>query len=84
VFAQAMKSLGPNPTRADLINAVHQIHGFTADGLLPSSDPGRKLGSFCVVVAGVKGHGFVRLNPSDKGCECNGSYNNIPLAQLGG
>ncbi len=84
LFAQAMKSLGSNPTRADLINAVQQIHGFTADGLLPSSDPGRKQGSVCVVVAGVKGHSFVRLTPPDKGYECNGSYNNIPLAQLGG
>jgi len=84
LFAEAMKSLGSNPSRADLINAVHQVHGFTADGLLPASDPGRKLGSVCIVVAGVKGHDFARLNPADKGYECNGSYNNIPLAQLGG
>lgn len=83
LFAQAMKSLGSNPTRADLINAVQQVHGFTADGLLPSSDPGRKLGSVCIVVAGVKGHSFVRLTP-DKGFECNGTYYNIPLSQLGG
>lgn len=84
LFAQAMKSLGSSPTRSDLINAIHGIHGFTAEGLLPSSDPGNKQGAVCIVVAGVKGHSFVRLNPSDKGYECNGSYNYIPLSQLGG
>jgi ABC-type branched-subunit amino acid transport system substrate-binding protein len=84
LFAEAMKSLGPNPTRSDLINAVQQVHGFTAGGLLPSTDPGRRLGNVCIVVAGVKGHDFVRLTPADKGYECNGTYNNIPLAQLGG
>ena len=84
LFAQAMKSLGSSPTRSDLINAIHGIHGFTADGLLPSSDPGNKQGAVCIVVAGVKGHSFVRLNPADKGYECNGNYNYIPLSQLGG
>ncbi|HEX6394841.1 MAG TPA: ABC transporter substrate-binding protein [Acidimicrobiales bacterium] len=84
LFAQAMKSLGANPSRSDLINAVQQVHNFTADGLLPPTDPGRKLSNVCIVVAGVKGHQFVRLNPADKGYECNGTYNNIPLSQLGG
>ena len=49
---------------------------------MPSSDPGRKLSPTCMVIVGVKGHQFVRINPADKGYECNGGYFNIPLSQL--
>ena len=84
LFAQAMQSLGANPTRASVINAVHEIHGFTAGGLLPTSDPGRKLSPTCMVIVGVKGHSFTRLEPPTSGYQCNGSYFNVPLSQLGG
>lgn len=82
LFAQAMQSLGSSPSRAGLINAVAGIHGFTANGLLPSDDPGRKLSPTCMVIVGVKAGKFVRIDPANKGYECNGGYFNIPLSQL--
>ena len=84
LFAQAMQAAGPNLTRASLIDAVHQVHGFTAGGMLPTSDPGRKLSPTCMVIVGVKGHTFTRLDPPNSGFQCNGSYFNVPLSQLGG
>lgn len=84
LFAQAMQAAGSNPTRSTLIDAVHQVHGFTAGGLLPTSDPGRKLSPTCMVIVGVQNHQYVRLDPPKSGYNCNGSYFNVPLSQLGG
>lgn len=84
LFAQALQSAGANPTRAAVVDAVHQTHDYTAGGLLPTSDPGRKLSPTCMVIVGVKGHSFQRLDPANSGYECNGTYFNVPLSQLGG
>jgi ABC-type branched-subunit amino acid transport system substrate-binding protein len=81
LFTQALKAAGGSPSRSALINQVNKITSFTANGLLPSTNPAAKQGAVCIVMVGVKGQKFVRLDPSTSGFECNGTYNHITAAQ---
>jgi ABC-type branched-subunit amino acid transport system substrate-binding protein len=81
LFVQALKAAGPNPTRPSVLAALKHITQFSADGLLPSSDPGQNKAATCMVIVGVHGTHFVRLDPSKKGFECNGTDHRISLAQ---
>jgi hypothetical protein len=84
LFVQALKAIGAHPTRSALIGAIDHITTFSADGLLPTANPGQKKAAVCMVIVGVKAHRFVRLDPTKKGFECNGSDHRISLAQASG
>jgi ABC-type branched-subunit amino acid transport system substrate-binding protein len=84
LFAQAADTLGADPTRAGLLAALHKITSFSADGLLPAADPGQDGGPVCMVIVGVQGRSFVRVDPPVKGYECDGAYHTIPLSQATG
>jgi hypothetical protein len=84
LFVQALKTIGPHPTRSALIGAIDHIKTFSADGLMPVADPGQKKAAVCMVIAGVKGDHFIRLDPTKKGFECNGSDHRISLTQAPG
>jgi len=83
LFTQALKAEGPNPTRTGLLNAISNITSFNADGLVPTANPGGKQGATCMVIVGVSGTKFVRLDPPTQGFECNGTYHHITAAQSG-
>jgi hypothetical protein len=84
LFVQALKATGSDPTRTKLLAQIAKIHSFNADGLLPTADPGAKLPSTCMVIAGVQNGQFVRLDPPTKGFECSGSYYHLTAAQAAG
>ena len=84
LFVQALKHAGSNPTRSGLLSALGKITNFTANGLLPAADPGDKQGSTCMVIVGVHGNQFVRLDPPDRGFECNGTYDHLTAKQVSG
>lgn len=74
LFQQAMSTLGSNPTQAGLVQAVSKITDFTANGLLPPSNVGQKKGVVCSAIVQAENGKFVRVDPPDKGYECNGSF----------
>jgi ABC-type branched-subunit amino acid transport system substrate-binding protein len=82
-FIQALKAAGSNVTQSGLIQATANLGNFNANGLTPGSDPGKRIGPHCVIIAGTRNGKFVRLDPPTSGFECNGTYLNVPLSQLG-
>ena len=74
VFAQAVNDTvqahGGDPnsvTRANLLAAIRNMHSFTAGGLVPKVDIGRKRGSPCLVGLQVQHGKFVRIDPVGPG-----------------
>jgi hypothetical protein len=72
LFAEAVNNVvadkGPNAiTRANILDAVRNIHNFTAGGILPGVDVGGKKGSTCLVGMQVQGGKFVRVDPPQPG-----------------
>jgi hypothetical protein len=81
LFTQALEAAGGSPMRSAVINQIGKISNFTANGLLPPTNPAAKQGAVCMVMVGVQGQKFVRLDPAKSGFECNGTYNHITAAQ---
>ena len=82
LFAQAVKAAGSNVTQAGIVQAITNLGTFSADGLLPATNPGKRVGPACQVIVGVNNGKFVRLDPTTSGFECNGTWVNIPLSKL--
>jgi ABC-type branched-subunit amino acid transport system substrate-binding protein len=74
LFQQAMSTLGSSPTQSGLLHAVSQITDFTANGLLSPANVGQKKGQVCTVIVRPENGKFVRLDPPDKGFQCNGTF----------
>lgn len=81
-FVDALKASAPNITQSGLITATTNLGNFTANGLTPGSDPGKRIGPHCLIISGIENGKFVRLSPTTTGFECNGTYLNVPLSQL--
>jgi ABC-type branched-subunit amino acid transport system substrate-binding protein len=55
-------------TRADLLDAIRNMHDYSAEGLLPPGlDIGAKKASTCLVGMQVQDGKFVRISPTEKG-----------------
>ena len=54
-------------TRANLLTAIRGIEDFTAGGMTPPLDIGKKQGSSCLVGMQVQDGKFVRVFPTEKG-----------------
>lgn len=74
IFAEAVNKAmeandgDPNAiTRANLLTAIRGIEDFTAGGLTPPTDIGKKQGSPCLVGMQVKDGKFVRVSPTEVG-----------------
>jgi len=77
LFAQALASAGPNPTRGSVLRALHGVTSFNGDGIIVTSHPSSKLGSDCFLLARIENGRFQRLDDppiSDKtgGYLCGG------------
>jgi hypothetical protein len=87
VFARAvndtMKAHNNDPnsiTRANLLDAVHNIHDFDANGMTPKTDIGGKSRGPCLVGMQVQGDKWVRVDPPQPGTfDCDG---NKPLPTI--
>ncbi len=62
LFAQALASAGPHPTRGSLLRALHGVTSFNADGIIVTSHPSSKSGSNCFLLARVENGRFQRLD----------------------
>jgi ABC-type branched-subunit amino acid transport system substrate-binding protein len=82
-FIDALHAAGTSITQSGLINATKNMGYFNANGLTPGSDPGKRIGPHCMIISGIQNGQFVRLDPPTSGFECNGTYLNVPLSQLG-
>jgi ABC-type branched-subunit amino acid transport system substrate-binding protein len=74
IFAEAVNKTieanGGDPnsiTRANLLTAIRGIEDFTAGGMTPPLDIGKKQGSSCLVGMQVQDGKFVRVFPTEKG-----------------
>jgi ABC-type branched-subunit amino acid transport system substrate-binding protein len=87
IFAEAVNRTmaanngDPNSiTRANLLTAIRGIEDFTAGGLVPPVDIGKKQGSVCLVGMQVQNGKFVRVTPAEKGTfDCGGDKPPIEL-----
>lgn len=72
LFVQALRSAGPNPTRASLAAALDKVTNFTADGLLSGSNPAAAIPPSCFVLAQVQNGVIKRIPPTPSaGFICN-------------
>jgi hypothetical protein len=74
IFARAVNDTmaahngDPNSiTRANLLEAVRNLHEFDANGMIPKIDVGGRTGSTCLVGMQIQGSKFVRVDPPDAG-----------------
>ncbi|HUI49461.1 MAG TPA: ABC transporter substrate-binding protein [Acidimicrobiia bacterium] len=87
IFARAvsdtMKANNNDPnsiTRANLLKALRNMHDFNANGMTPTIDVGRQMGSTCLVGMQVQNGKFVRIDPVKPGTfDCD---NNKPPMTL--
>jgi ABC-type branched-subunit amino acid transport system substrate-binding protein len=82
LFLQALHGAGSQITQSSVVSALGNIHSFDAGGLQAPSNPGSKIGTHCVVIAGVRNGQWTRIYPSS-GLDCNGTYHNVPLSEVG-
>ena len=62
LFAQALASAGPDPTRGSLLRSLHGITSFDADGMIVASHPSSRTGSNCFLIARVEDGKFQRFD----------------------
>ena len=87
IFARAvtdtMKANSDDPnslTRVNLLTAIHNMHDFDANGMVPKIDVGAKVGSTCLVGMQVVDGKFTRIDPIKPGTfDCD---NNKPALAL--
>lgn len=63
-FVQGLVAAGPEPTRASVLAALHNIHSYNAGGLLPPTDPGDKKLSNCTIEMTATSSGYKQTYPS--------------------
>jgi ABC-type branched-subunit amino acid transport system substrate-binding protein len=64
-FVDAVKAVGPNLTRAALVEELRKVNDFTANGLIPPQDIAEQVATDCVIMLRVEGGKFVRAEPGN-------------------
>ncbi|MGA8726120.1 MAG: ABC transporter substrate-binding protein [Acidimicrobiales bacterium] len=62
LFAQALQSAGPNPTRGSVLKALRGISSFTGGNLTGAVNPAAKQPSNCYILGHIVGGKFERLD----------------------
>lgn len=70
LFVQALKDIGPEPTRAKLLAYLRGVDNYDANGLIPPQHVGTQEGIGCVVMLDIDGGQFTRVAPS-QGYRCS-------------
>lgn len=81
LLAQAMADAGPTVTPASTITAMSGITNFDAGGLISPSNPGKRLPSVCMVIAGVQNGKWTRIAPRS-GFDCDGHFYSVSPSQV--
>jgi ABC-type branched-subunit amino acid transport system substrate-binding protein len=72
LFVQALKTAGPNPTRASLVSALSHVTSFDAGGLVPEENPAQGIPAECWLLAQVHNGTVSRVSPTPaKGFACS-------------
>ena len=74
LYVQALKSAGSSPTSQTLLQALGQVHAFTADGLLAQSDPAGKQPPSCYLLAKIVNGQAERTDMPSSGFKCDAPY----------
>ena len=78
LYVQALKNAGSSPTRSSLLQALGQIHSFTADGMQAASDPAGKQPASCFLLAQIVNGQFVRTDMPATGFKCGSTFYAAP------
>lgn len=76
LFVQAMKDIGPEPTRAKLLEYLKGVSDYDANGLIPPQDVGTQEAAGCIVMLDIDGGQFKRVAPS-QGYRCSAGRVNV-------
>lgn len=74
MFLQAAKAVGPQLTRAALLEELGKITEFTGNGLIATNNPAEKVPPSCYAVVQLKGGKWQRVDTPAGGFRCDGSY----------
>lgn len=75
LLVDAMKKVGPQVTRAEVLEVLKGIHSWNSFGLTETLDIGRKQPGVCEMYMQVQGGSFRRIFP-ERGFHCEGSFVN--------
>ena len=84
LLTEAMSKAGSGGAQVDQASTILALGGITSfdsGGLTAVYNPGQRLGTHCMVIAGIQNGQWVRLDPKS-GFECSGAYHNVPLSAL--
>jgi hypothetical protein len=75
MFQQAFENAGPVANRKTVLAALDKIRNFTANGMMPPSDPSTKTsGTHCYVMWQLSGGSFSREGDPKSGYRCDGKF----------
>jgi ABC-type branched-subunit amino acid transport system substrate-binding protein len=70
LFAEALRSLGSDVTRAGLLAALHRVHSWDGNGIHIPTDPGANRQLACFMFLQVRNGAFARAFPA-RGFSCS-------------
>ena len=77
LFVEALKKAGPQITRAKLVAALSQIHGFGDNGMFPDTDVAAKKNGNCYLLLRIHNGKYVKVDDPPKGFRCDGTYHYV-------
>jgi ABC-type branched-subunit amino acid transport system substrate-binding protein len=78
LYVEGLKDAGSSPNQASLLQALSQIHSFTADGMQAPSDPAGKQPASCYLLAQIVNGQFVRTDMPATGFKCGSPFYAAP------
>jgi hypothetical protein len=63
-FVDALKKVGPKPTRKAVVEELKKIRGFTGNKMLPPQDIGNRNPADCVIMVELRKGKWVRIAPN--------------------
>jgi hypothetical protein len=67
LFARLANQIGPNLTRAAMVNALKNVHDYTGNGMFAPQDVGGKTTSPCALFMQLNGSTWKRVAPGSGG-----------------
>ena len=62
-----LKQIGPNVTRARMLDALSQVEGWTSNDLVPAQDVGARNPADCTITLQIVAGAFRRVHPAEPG-----------------
>ena len=65
LFVESLKAIGPEPTRAKLLEHLGTVTGYEGGGLIPPQDVASQQPTDCIIILDIDEGQFVRVEPGD-------------------